>query len=320
MGRSTLSERPGLELYVDADVAWAKFAGKAIIMAGLPVWLFLAYQHRSNLRRSKPRYEGSGALYWNTVGPAALHGVMLERLGWHQAPCEVPYEELVTNAQVSDLLLGGPMRLIVADNFYSDPESVRQEALAAHMTRFDKGWYNTIQQPRLATPALEEARAKLMSLLQTELPPEAFYSDCGGKSLGWNGAFHAKLREDWLSTNACDIHNHSNLGSTAWSGLVYLDHREGPGSGTTLWTRRATGRCAEEEWLYDARPQKFRPLTRIPAKFNRLVLFLAPILHRGEAGYGWDKSSARLFQTFFFQSRQSETGTPSLAPPKQGLD
>jgi hypothetical protein len=45
---------------------------------------------------------------------------------------------------------------------------------------------------------------------------------------------------------------------------------------------------------------KFKLLATIPAAYNRAILFSAPLLHRGESGYGFDIPTARLFQTFFF--------------------
>jgi hypothetical protein len=117
----------------------------------------------------------------------------------------------------------------------------------------------------------------------------------------WNGAFNVKLTENLFALNACSIHNHANLGADAWSAVVYLDPGSPTGSGTTFWSRR--GR--PETWLsgervFDNRVRDYEPLAEVEARFNRAVLFPATALHRGEAGYGSDHASGRMFQTFFF--------------------
>ncbi|MCX4448248.1 hypothetical protein ACIOEZ_35305 [Streptomyces sp. NPDC087866] len=224
-----------------------------------------------------------------------------ERLMGGEKPLVEAYTDLLAPGPLTRQYLGDAARIIVIDDFYDDPEAVREQARRSPMEPFDRGWLNTVRGETAIRPEfMEEARAKLAKAVEAPVSAEAFAAECDGQAKGWNGAFHAKLAENWLTTTACDIHNHSNLGQRSWSGLVFLDHREDITSGTSFWARRETGRCAEETWMYDARSRKFRLLTTVPPKFNRLVLFSAPLLHRGEAGYGHDAESARLFQTFFF--------------------
>jgi hypothetical protein len=287
------------ELFVDPGTRWAVAVGHLTVFLFSPVWLILQHRLRRRLGRSHPRFGGKSSLFWNTLGPAAFWQVAVERLGGTQQPSARDYTELLVPDQAMTDRLGG-RRVIVADDFYDDPDAVREEALRQTMRRFDKSWYNTIHQCVPASRFTEEARVKLSELTGRELDRDAFYSHCGGDAQGWNCAYHAKLRENWLAPNSCDIHNHSNLGAEAWSGLVFLDRHGGSDTGTSFWLRRSTGSCAEDTWMYDARPGKFKLLTTVPAAYNRAVLFSAPLLHRGESGYGFDITTARLFQTFFF--------------------
>ena len=295
-------------LIIDSNVRWASLLGRATVALGMPFWLLLAHAHRARLKRTSRRYRGSSSLLWNTVGPGAFWGVSIERLTRQQSPLVGSHTDLLLPGETKRRYLGEESHLIVVDDFYDNPEAVRYAALRASMLPFDKGWFNTVHSRSAPTEFTEEARVKLGKLVGIELPPKTFYSDCGGRSLGWNCAYHAKLAENWLATNACDIHNHANLGAESWSGLVFLDHREERESGLSFWIRQETKSCAEKTWLYDARPNRFRLLTIVPSKFNRLVLFSAPLLHRGERGYGYSAATARLFQTYFFTAEPESAG------------
>ena len=301
LGFSGSLTRPEPALFVSSRSRWARLLGNVTVAVGMPLWLGLAQADRSRLRKSNPRYQGPSSLFWNTVGPGAFWGVSMERFGYREKPLVESYLDLLTAGPVTHRYLGDSARVIVVDDFYDDPEAVREQARQNHMLPFDKGWLNTVRgKTELRPEFAEEARVKLAKAVGVKLSAESFAAECDGRAKGWNGAFHAKLAENWLATNACDIHNHANLGERSWSGLVFLDHREDIESGTSFWVRRATGSCAESTWMYDARPRRFRLLATVPPKFNRLVLFSAPLLHRGEAGHGHDVDTARLFQTFFF--------------------
>ncbi|MGW0709718.1 hypothetical protein ACWD4G_27820 [Streptomyces sp. NPDC002643] len=302
LGFSGSLTNPDPTLYVNSVSRWAQFLGHATVAVGMPLWLGLAEAHRSRLRKTdNPRYRGPSSLFWHTVGAGAFWGVATERLRGGEKPLVESYTDLLTPGPLTRQYLGDTARIIVVDDFYDDPEAVREQARRHPMRPFDRGWLNTVRgETSLRSEVMEEARVKLGKAVGEPLSAETFAAECDGQAKGWNGALHAKLAENWLTTTACDIHNHANLGERSWSGLVFLDHREDIANGTSFWVRRATGRCADTTWMYDARPKNFRLLTTVPPKFNRLVLFSAPLLHRGEAGYGHDAESARLFQTFFF--------------------
>ena len=287
------------ELFVAPGNHLAAAAGHITVFLFSPAWMLMQYRLRKRLGRTCPRYDGKSSLFWNTLGPAAFWQVAVERLRGTQQPSVCDYTELLAPDGAMMQRLGG-RQVVVADDFYDDPDLVRKEALRQTMHRFDKSWYNTVHESMPASRFTEEARAKLSTLVRRKLERDAFYSHCGGSAQGWNCAYHAKLRENWLAPNSCDIHNHSNLGAEAWSGLVFLDRYGGSSTGTSFWLRRSTGTCAEGAWMYDARPGKFQLLATVPAVYNRAIIFSAPLLHRGESGYGFDMSTARLFQTFFF--------------------
>jgi hypothetical protein len=291
-------------LIICSESRLARSLGSAVSIVGMPLWLTLSLARRKRLGRTDSRYRDRSALFWNTVGPRAFWAVATERVRRPAVPIIKDFGDLIDSPDAMHRYLGPGSRVIVVDDFYDDPEAVRAEALKAPLEVFDQGWLNTTRSGFSSTFA-EEMRVKLEQAIGADLPHDAYISECDGLATGWNGAYHVKYVENWLGTNACDIHNHANLGESAWSGLVFLDHREGDRSGTSFWTSRKTGGGASKTWLYDARSTHFDLLTTVPSKFNRLVLFSAPLLHRGEAGYGWVKDSARLFQTTFFTVPES---------------
>lgn len=291
---------------VDPHVARSRRLGRLVVALGLPFWLLTSVVERRRLERVNPRYDRHGGLFAKTVGPSAFLGVSFERLFGTDAESLDSYRDLLVEGGPAQRYFGSDARIWVVDDFYSDPEAVRREALDAVMEPFDKGWSKTDAVVFQGSYFAEEARRRFEKILGISLERETFYSSCDGMAEGWHGSYHAKFSEDWLSTNACDIHNHANLMPLAVSGLVYLDHRAT--SGTSFWARKATGYCTDGDWLYDADPRRFEHLATVPAAFNRLVLFDAPVLHRGEAGYGTMASNSRLFQTFFF--RVSVAGSP----------
>jgi len=170
------------------------------------------------------------------------------------------------------------------------------------LVNYEKGWFtDAAELDRDRRQVLELVRKALEPRLGTELSPDAFAGDCDGRILGWNCAIHLKLRENFFGRDACSVHNHANLGRGVLAGVVYLNESPPKGSGTELLIRKKTGRCTEPELCYDGRFSHYLSLYYVPARFNRLVLFPAAALHRGDDGYGFDRTTGRLFMTLFFE-------------------
>lgn len=227
--------------------------------------------------------------------------------------------------------------ILVKDNFYRDPQSVRRLALEqrffqysppladqvgaevaqAYATKFPdprpawlsssllrfRGQQVSHPQPgyRHAPAALRESIAELLG----EDVTEETWDEMGD---WWNGAFHI-MRESWTPGRG-SIHHHYKQGDVAprgWSGLVYLTPDAPAEVGTTIWRDKTTGKCiAAKGAIFTQDFSKFELALLVENRFNRLVLFRENVLHRAEHGFGTTNETARLTQTFFFHSERKQ--------------
>jgi hypothetical protein len=302
-----------LTLYVP-DGGWLAILGKIALVALIPVALVQAGLVRWRLSQCNCRYHRRGGLFRYSIGPAALASATVERL------LPKPVRRVNRCSQVSgEANVGTANRMMkvdrygqpddgggsiwVVDEFYKDPQAVREFARLCRFDIYEGSWSTTAGSGATRENAIcEEARARLADIIGRHLSASSFYSDCDGEVPEWNGCFNLKLREDWLSPSPSEIHNHLNLPLGALAGVVFLD-RNGPEvGGTSFWQNRysRSGQSSSIERLYDARTYRYRPTLRVQSRFNRLILFPSDILHRGEAGYGNGFQDGRLFQVFFF--------------------
>ena len=97
------------------------------------------------------------------------------------------------------------------------------------------------------------------------------------------------------------IHSDETMGQ--WTAILYLNPNPEDGDGTTFWRHRTSGAVrgdASEIWRRDRDRSAWEPLRHVPARFNRLLIFDAPLFHsRGiEENYG-EGEDARLIQVVF---------------------
>lgn len=102
---------------------------------------------------------------------------------------------------------------------------------------------------------------------------------------------------------------HSDRSMGAWTALLYLTPDPPEGDGTTFWERTDTGARLSESTSFEDYAaegpawtvlEHWQPWYRVPAVFNRLVLFPAPYYHSRalKENYGVSET-ARLVQVTF---------------------
>jgi hypothetical protein len=278
-------------------------AGCVVLLLPVMVPYFAVQQVFYRLRLEE--YCGKSAPFRHSIGARAFLATAKERF-CHRRPRQFDESTFLTSIEDHSRNLGTGRRLaFVIDRFFADPDAVRATGLKSELGYYEKGWFTTAVSLDLDYDIKEEARRRLEEATGLNLPPAGFHGDCNGLLVGWNGAFNAKLSENLLAINACNIHNHADIGPHGWTAVVYLTPGEVPGmtdeAGTSLWIDEEVGTCTTPDKRFDGRLWRYRPLVEFAPHYNRAVVFPSEALHRGEAGFGYDAGSSRFFMTFFFE-------------------
>lgn len=182
-------------------------------------------------------------------------------------------------------------KLIVVDDFYQDPDSVRDFALSQEFSV--TGNFPNARTESFVTESTKEVIARLVRAHGGEIN---YWPD------GYNGAFQYTTQYDrsWI---------HADSGTT-WAAIVYLTPDAPLSSGTGLFKHKATGltEWPEDEKLQEAVNQDSQDYTkwdltdRVSNFYNRLVMYRGYQFHQSLDYFGSDKYNGRLFQTFFFST------------------
>jgi len=179
--------------------------------------------------------------------------------------------------------------VIIIDNFYSNPDAVRNFALGQ---TFDvTGNYPGA---RTVTFLTEDVKDSIRGIV----------SPHGGKVIEWfaqdgfSGSFQLTTASDrsWIHTD------HYNT----WAGVCYLTPNAPIQGGTGLYRHKATGAYFEKEM--DGKPYESQDMTKwelvdvIGNKYNRLVLYRSNMFHSSMNYFGSGPEDGRLFQLFFFNT------------------
>lgn len=183
--------------------------------------------------------------------------------------------------------------LIIIENFYQDPNAIREYALSKEFTV--KGNY-----PGMRTDCeSDKQREYLKKYFEDHVfkRPITYWPD------GYNTAFQYTTEESktWV---------HHDL--TGWAGVLYLTPNAPVESGTGIYRHKDTGifewnkndpktELNNETFLQDM--SKWEQIAFVGNIYNRLVIYRGSLYHRSVLpGFGKDKHSGRLFQTFFFDT------------------
>jgi hypothetical protein len=178
-------------------------------------------------------------------------------------------------------------RLFVVDNFYTDPNSVRDYALSLDFIsdlRYYKGQRSTI------TYRPEEIKNSFEQILGEKIN--------NWDNHGFNGCFQITTAED-PQVYHCDMQR--------WAAMIYLTPGAPVDAGTRLHIHKQTGLAHGTEpniglafsgGFYDS--TKFDTVANSGNVFNRLVLMDARHIHSAGTYFGNSKETGRLVQLFFF--------------------
>ena len=178
------------------------------------------------------------------------------------------------------------LKLMIIDDFYVNPEAVRSYALQQEFTV--RGNY-----PGLRTlPYLPD---DLKNAINYWMTPIGGVTDWLEHS-GYTGAFQITTASDrtWIHAD------HYNM----WAGVCYLTPDAPHSGGTGLYKHKASGEFHRSDKDYEGYDYtKWELFDKIGNKFNRLILYRGDLFHASLDYFGDNLHTGRLFQTFFFNTK-----------------
>ncbi len=172
---------------------------------------------------------------------------------------------------------------IIVDNFLENPNIVRDSALNLSFHR--SGSYPGLRTDRADYDYEEYIKEKFESIINKKIIEWKQDSFC----------FQLCLTDDetWLH---CD--------ETEYAAVLYLTPGAPAGAGTAIYRHIPTGIFQGPEKI-DVKDGNWEIITAIGNVFNRLVIYKGTLYHRSLiSGFGTNKETGRLTQTFFFNTAQ----------------
>lgn len=201
------------------------------------------------------------------------------------------------------------VNLIVVDNFYQDPQQVREFALSQEF-----GVRGNYPGNRTKSFLNDDLKFHINQIIE---PHDGKITYWGGNSDGdysYTGAFQLTTSEDrtWIHADQ----------STDWAAVCYLTPDAPHTGGTGLFRHKESGlyksprdvngnRVDYDHELMKPLTNDFQDYTKwervdtVGNVFNRIVLYRGDIFHASLDYFGHDEETGRLFQTFFFSTENS---------------
>jgi hypothetical protein len=192
-------------------------------------------------------------------------------------------------------------RFFVVENFYQDPDLVRELALSANYFQGEGAVGSRTRKQFL----FEGVREKFEEIMGKKILDHTDNGQ-GWRDGGINGRFQTCNAGTPLVYH-CD--------SQKWAGMVYLTPDAPPQCGTTFFRHKETKirHNSQIDWSSGQGIQVFNQKTfldstpyemvdKIGNVYNRLVIFDGGLIHSASEYFGWGLNSSRLFHMFFFDT------------------
>ena len=183
----------------------------------------------------------------------------------------------------------------IVDNFYDEPDSIREFALKQEYVEggIGRGFIGRRTEQQFLFPDLKQKFEEIMGRKIT-----------AWQEHGMNGRFQISWSGEPLVYH-CD--------SQKWGGMLYLTPNAPYQCGTTLYAHKQTKARTYHEEGWDAAWKdvpgdchldgtSFEPVDVLGNVYNRLVIFDASAIHAASEYFGTVKENARLWQMFFFDT------------------
>lgn len=230
----------------------------------------------------------------------------MKRLGIETPKEYFKYKDNMKTEDVEDILLESVKHvtvkkdslptLIVIDDFFNDPDSVRDFAMTRDFV--PRGQHGAVGHRTLVHHHFDGVREHFEKVLGSKILDG---KDIGGWDYQPNGTFQHCMAEDPFVIHADD---------QQWAAMVYLTPDAPPECGTSMYRHKESGMDAvrKKEWhifkenFYDATP--FELIDKIGNKYNRCVIMDAKLIHAASQYFGDNINNDRLFQIYFFDTEK----------------
>jgi len=185
------------------------------------------------------------------------------------------------------------LNFLIIDDFLEDPDAVRNSALETDFYR-SGNWPGLRSDPADLSynEYIKEKIEKILNLKivnwQNHYNNEDFDTSC----------FQLCLEDSytWIHRDRCE-----------YTGILYLTPESPVISGTGIYRHKKTGfyQCFENNVVEDRDETAWEIISYAGNIYNRLLIFRGCLYHRSLLpGFGTDKYSGRLTQTFFFNTEK----------------
>jgi hypothetical protein len=202
-------------------------------------------------------------------------------------------------------LVGGQIPVLIADDFYADPDAVRAHALSLPFAPPPYPYPGALAEIDEANPSLDVVRGTILALINREYLPRIPPIQGGGKQI----AAFGRVMTDFART---DVHpdalsatqRRPHVDPVPIFGLAYLNREE---RGGTLFFRNTAEPARDDQvksYVTSDIPG-FALVGGIEGRFNRLAVYPGFVPHTGQIDGEWIKSeerfrAPRLTQRFVF--------------------
>ena len=189
------------------------------------------------------------------------------------------------------------VNVIVIDDFYKDPDAVREFAL-----KQDFGVDGNYPGHRTKSFLNDSLKKSIEDILSPHAGKVTYWGGHGNGD-NYTGAFQYTTAFDrsWI---------HSD-GTTKWAGVCYLTPDAPITAGTGLFRHKETGLRGGEPNINNAfegntwvDPTPYVRIDHAANIFNRLVIWDVKLIHAAPTYFGHNIDTARLTQVFFFDTEK----------------
>lgn len=201
------------------------------------------------------------------------------------------------------------MLFLTLDNFFKDPFSVREKALAKPFTKKTGHFPGARSVNEFHFPELRDFCRKVSPLLANQ-----------GKLKIQSPCFQ------FLGKGQRKSYIHSDP-MAGYAGIVFLGEKAGTYPGTSFFRHKETGldsfKSEDKEWIRKTFPtrksfrsaedlldrdrfntKKWTRVSTLNAAFNRLILFPAELLHQNASAWGTNPRNGRLTYNFWLEKKK----------------